>query len=137
DPLSGRPLVFAALPLDKVEPTKYQRTTSPAHVDKLADAIGRTGLYLDPIIAFRGDAFLSSVARGDPVGNGDGAAPWHTPNGGHRLAAMRKMGAKAITALVVPDEKIAWRILALNTEKAHNLREKALEVSRMARALAP
>jgi ParB family chromosome partitioning protein len=49
---------------------------------------------------------------------------------------MRALGAKSIVALVVPDFAIAYKILALNTEKAHNLREKALEVIRMARALA-
>lgn len=122
DPLSARPLLLAALPLDRVAPTPYQRTVSPAHVERLADAITRTGAYLDPIIAFR-----------EPTGDG---APYHTPNGGHRVQAMRRMGARAITALVVPDATIAWRILALNTEKAHNLKERALEVARMARALA-
>ncbi len=41
-----------------------------------------------------------------------------------------------MTALVVPDADVAFKILALNTEKAHNLREKSLETIRMARALA-
>jgi ParB family transcriptional regulator, chromosome partitioning protein len=36
---------------------------------------------------------------------------------------------------VVPKREIAWQILALNTEKAHNLREKALEVIRIYRGL--
>jgi ParB family chromosome partitioning protein len=36
----------------------------------------------------------------------------------------------------VPDADVAFKILALNTEKAHNLREKSLETIRMARALA-
>jgi ParB family transcriptional regulator, chromosome partitioning protein len=36
----------------------------------------------------------------------------------------------------VPERAVAYQILALNTEKGHNLREKALEVIRMARALA-
>jgi ParB family chromosome partitioning protein len=49
---------------------------------------------------------------------------------------MRSLGARAITALVVPELEIAWRILALNTEKAHQIRERALEVVRMARELA-
>jgi ParB family chromosome partitioning protein len=53
----------------------------------------------------------------------------------HRLMAMRRLGARAITALVVPKREIAWQILALNTEKAHNLREKALEVIRIYRGL--
>jgi ParB family chromosome partitioning protein len=58
-----------------------------------------------------------------------------TPNGNHRLQAMRRLGARAITALVVPKREVAWQILALNTEKAHNLREKSLEVIRIYRGL--
>src|SRR6266700_4348775 len=58
-----------------------------------------------------------------------------TPNGRHRLEAMRRLGAKSIAALVVADREIAWQILALNTEKAHNLNERALEVIRIYRGL--
>jgi hypothetical protein len=43
--------------------------------------------------------------------------------------------AKSITALVVADREVAWQILALNTEKAPNLKEKALEVTRIYRGL--
>jgi ParB family chromosome partitioning protein len=39
-------------------------------------------------------------------------------------------------ALVVPETEVAHCILLLNTEKAHNLRERALEVARLAEALA-
>ena len=42
----------------------------------------------------------------------------------------------AILALLVPEKAVAYQILALNIEKAHNLREKALEVVRMYRDLA-
>ena len=59
-----------------------------------------------------------------------------TPNGNHRLQALKKLGVKTMMALLVPDPKVAFKILALNTEKAHNLREKSLETIRMARALA-
>src|SRR4030095_6747972 len=59
-----------------------------------------------------------------------------TPNGNHRLQALKKLGHRAVTALLVPDADVAFKILALNTEKAHNLREKSLETIRMARALA-
>ena len=51
--------------------------------------------------------------------------------GRHRLEAMRRLGARSITALVVADREVAWQILALNTEKAHNLKERALEVIRI------
>ena len=48
---------------------------------------------------------------------------------------MRRLGAKSIAALIVPDREIAWQILALNTEKAHNLKEHPLEVIRIYRDL--
>lgn len=48
---------------------------------------------------------------------------------------MRRLGAKSISALVVPDREVAWQTLALNTEKAHNLKERALEVVRIYRGL--
>ena len=52
------------------------------------------------------------------------------------MAAGKVLGLKQITALISPDETLAYRILALNTEKAHNLRDRSLEVIRMARSLA-
>ncbi len=118
DPLKGSGLVLAALPIEQIERTPWQRDLSDAHMKKLADVIDKVGVYLDPIIATR-----------------EGAQKYHSPNGGHRLEAMRKLGAKAIPALVVPDRAIAWRILALNTEKAHALKEKSLEVWRMQTAM--
>jgi ParB family chromosome partitioning protein len=57
------------------------------------------GRFLDPIVAVREDG------------------QYLTPNGNHRLQALKKLG------------------LALNTEKTHNLREKSLETIRMALAL--
>lgn len=119
DPLGGRWQVFAALPIDIVEPTPYQRDLSETHVAKLADAIHKLDRFLDPVIAV-------------PAEDGK----YWSPNGYHRLGAMKQLGAKAITALVVPEREVAHRILALNTEKAHNLREKSLEVMRLAEALA-
>jgi ParB family chromosome partitioning protein len=121
EPLGGHGVVFAALPLDQVAPTPYQRELSKAHADRLAGVIPKVGRFLDPIVAVPSDA--------------DGA-PFITPNGMHRLSAMKSLGAKAITALVMPEVEVAFRILALNTEKAHNLKDKALEVIRMARAMA-
>ncbi len=123
EPYGGKWVIFAALPIDQVEPTPYQRNISDAHVRRLENVIGKLGRFLDPIIAVRAQQ------------SDDGARYW-TPNGHHRLAAMRTLGAKCITAIVVPEASAAYQILALNTEKAHNLREKSLEVIRMARELA-
>src|SRR5207302_1701841 len=119
EPLGGRPLLLASLPLNAVQPTPFQRDLSPTHAKRLAAKIDETAAFLDPLIVVRGD---------------DGRL-W-TPNGRHRLAAAKVLGMKQITALISPDESLAYRILALNTEKAHNLRDRSLEVIRMARNLA-
>ena len=119
DPVGGRWQLLAALPIDVVQPTPFQRDLSEAHAARLADVIDKIDRFLDPIIAVRG-------AEGG----------YWTPNGHHRLAALRAIGAKAVVALVLPEPETAYRILALNTEKAHNVREKSLEVIRMARSLA-
>src|SRR5688500_15138541 len=118
DPIGKNPLIAAILPIDKLAPTPFQRDVSDMHHRRLADVIDRTGFFLDPIIAITA-----------PKGG------FWTPNGGHRLAAMRRLGARALTALVVPQRELAWQILALNTEKSHNLKEKSLEVIRIVRNL--
>jgi len=117
EPLGGHTVVLAALPIEMVDPTPYQRDLSEAHVKRLANAMERVDHYLDPMIAVRhGDRY------------------W-TPNGNHRLAAAKLLGAKSVIALVLPREELAFQILALNTEKAHNLKERSLEVIRMLRGM--
>jgi ParB family chromosome partitioning protein len=118
DPLGKQPLLLAVLPLDAVERTPFQRDVSEMHHKRLADVIDKTGIFLDPIIA------ITAPDKG-----------FWTPNGGHRLAALKRLGARSVTALVVPKREVAWQILALNTEKAHNLKERALEVIRIVRGL--
>jgi ParB family chromosome partitioning protein len=119
DPLGGRALLLASLPLKAIQPTPFQRDLSPTHVKRLASKIDETAAFLDPLIVVRGE----------------GGQLW-TPNGRHRLAAAKVLGLRQVTALVSLDETLAYRILALNTEKAHNLRDRSLEVIRMARSLA-
>jgi ParB family chromosome partitioning protein len=80
--------------------------------------IEKVGRFLDPIVLVHHDD------------------RYWTPNGNHRLQAMKKLGAQTIVGLLVPDAAVAFKILALNTEKAHNVKEKSLETIRMARALA-
>lgn len=119
EPLSGRPILIASLPIKAVQPTPFQRDLSPTHTKRLAEKIDEAGSFLDPLIVVRGE---------------DGHL-W-TPNGRHRLAAAKVLGLQQITALVSPDEQLAFRILALNTEKAHNVKDRSLEVIRMAQNLA-
>ncbi len=89
-----------ALPVDRVEPTPYQRDPSDAHVKRLMGVIETIGRFLDPIIAVREDGH------------------YLTPNGNHRLQALKKLGVKTVIALLVPDAAVAFKILALNTEKS-------------------
>ena len=119
DPFGGTPVLVVGLPIDRVEPTPYQRDPSDAHVKRLMTVIEKVGRFLDPVVLIRHED------------------RYWTPNGNHRLQAMRKLGAKTIVGLLVPDPDVAFKILALNTEKAHNVKEKSLETIRMARALAP
>jgi ParB family chromosome partitioning protein len=118
EPIGGTPVLLAALPIDRVEPTPFQRDPSAPHVKRLMNVIETLGRFLDPIVAIR-----------------EHDAYW-TPNGNHRLQALRKIGARTVVALLLPDPEVAFKILALNTEKAHNLKEKSLETIRMERALA-
>jgi ParB family chromosome partitioning protein len=118
DPFGGTAVMLVALPIDRVEPTPYQRDPSDAHVKRLMTVIEKVGRFLDPLVLVRQDG------------------GYWTPNGNHRLQAMRKLGAKTIVGLLVADADVAFKILALNTEKAHNVKEKSLETIRMARALA-
>ena len=123
DPFGGKWLVLAALPIEKVEATPYQRNLSDTHARKLETVIAKLGRFLDPIIVVRKESQESTTR-------------YWTPNGNHRLSAMKTLGAKTIVGIVVPEASTAYQILALNTEKAHNLRERALEVIKMYQELA-
>src|SRR5579859_480729 len=99
EPLGGRALMLASIPLSAVQPTPFQRDLSPTHAKRLAEKIDETQAFLDPLIVVKGD---------------DGRL-W-TPNGRHRLAAAKVLGLRQITALISPDETLAFLNLALNTE---------------------
>jgi ParB family chromosome partitioning protein len=118
EPLGGKNLLFVSVPLELTEPTSFQRDVSEGHIRKLVRAMDKTKRFLDPLIMVRKDG------------------KYLTPNGNHRLHAMRELGAKAIVGLLVPEVEVAYQVLALNIEKAHNLRERAMEVVRIERDLA-
>jgi ParB family chromosome partitioning protein len=120
EPLGRNALCFWRCPSAEIEPTPYQREVSDAHVRRLTVAMDKTKRFLDPII----------VVRDEEKGG------YLTPNGNHRLTALKELGAKTAIALLVPEKTVAYQILALNIEKAYNLREKAIEVVRLYRELA-
>jgi ParB family chromosome partitioning protein len=118
EPLGDHWQIFCLLPLAKVEPTPYQRDLSPAHVKRLLNAVKKLDRFIDPVV-------VMSPRPG----------VYWTPNGNHRRAILEKLKAKEIPAILVPEPEVGFQILALNTEKAHNVKEKSLEVIRMYRGL--
>jgi ParB family chromosome partitioning protein len=118
DPYGDKWQILVAIPLDKVEPTPYQRDLSEPHVRRLMEVIETVGRFLDPII----------IVRPKP-------GVYWTPNGNHRREAMYRLGKDKIVGILIPEYDVAFQILALNTEKAHNLKEKSLEVIRMYKAI--
>jgi ParB family chromosome partitioning protein len=117
DPVGGHWQIFALLPRALVQPTPYQRDLSKAHAERLLKVVRKIDRFVDPVVAVR-------AAEG-----------YWTPNGNHRRWVLEKLKAEWVPAIVVPEPEVAFHILALNTEKAHNLKEKALEVIRMYRGL--
>ena len=119
EPVGGHWQIFALLPLEKVVPTPYQRDLSPAHAKRLQAAVKKLDRFVDPIVVVSPEPGL-----------------YWTPNGHHRLSVLGKLKADTVPAILIPEPEVAFQILALNTEKAHNLKEKSLEVIRMYRGLA-
>jgi ParB family chromosome partitioning protein len=119
EPVGDHWQLFCLLPLESVEPTPYQRDLSLAHTKRLTEVVKKIDRFVDPIVVVSPRAGV-----------------YWTPNGNHRRAALAKLKAALVPAVLVPEPEVAYQILALNTEKAHNLKEKALEVIRMYRALA-
>jgi len=119
EPVGGNWQLFCLLPLDSVAPTPYQRDLSPTHAKRLTEVVKKIDRFVDPIV----------VVSPKP-------GVYWTPNGHHRRTALEKLKADWAPAVLIPDAEVAFQILALNTEKAHNLKEKSLEVIRMYRGLA-
>ncbi len=114
EPVAGHWQIFCLLPLERIAPTPYQRDLSPTHAKRLQEVVKRLGRFVDPVIVVSPEPGL-----------------YWTPNGNHRRAVAEKLKLKSLPAVLIPEPEVAFEILALNTEKAHNLKEKSLEVVRM------
>jgi ParB family chromosome partitioning protein len=119
EPVGDHWQIFCLLPMAKVEASPYQRDLSPAHVKRLTEAVKKLDRFIDPVV----------VVSPRP-------GVYWTPNGNHRRTALGKLKAERVPAILVVEPDVGYQILPLNTEKAHNLKEKSLEVIRMYRALA-
>jgi len=118
EPVGDHWQIFCLLPMAKVEPTPYQRDLSPTHVKRLLAVVKKIDRFVDPIV-------VTSPRAG----------VYWTPNGNHRRSVLDKLKAGSVPAIAIPEHEVAFQILALNTEKAHNVKEKSLEVIRMYRGL--
>ena len=118
EPVGDHWQIFCLLPAERVEASPYQRDLSPTHVKRLTDAVKKLDRFLDPVVAL-------SPRPG----------VYWTPNGNHRRTALAKLRAEYVPSILVVEPEVGYQILPLNTEKAHNLKEKSLEVIRMARGL--
>src|SRR5512134_1979729 len=107
EPVGGHWQAFCLLPLDSVAPTPYQRDLSPTHAKRLTEVVRKIDRFLDPIVV---------VSKQPGV--------YWTPNGHHRRTALEKLKGALAPSILVPEPEVAYQILALNTEKAHNLKEK-------------
>ena len=116
EPVGDHWQVFCLLPRESVEASPYQRDVSPTHVKRLQEAVKRLDRFIDPIV----------VVSPRP-------GVYWTPNGNHRRTVLDKLKAKMVPAILVAEPEVAFQVLPLNTEKAHNLKEKSLEVIRMYR----
>ena len=119
DPVGEHWQIFCLLPLDRVEASPYQRDLSPTHVKRLTEAVKKLDRFVDPVVAL-------SPRPG----------VYWTPNGNHRRTVLTKLKADYLPAILVVEPEVGYQILPLNIEKAHNLKEKSLEVIRMYRGLA-
>ena len=118
EPVGEHWQLFVLLPREKVEASPYQRDLSPTHAKRLTEAVKKLDRFLDPVVALSPKPGV-----------------YWTPNGNHRRMALEKLKAKWIPAILVVEPEVGYQILPLNTEKAHNLKEKSLEVIRMYRGL--
>jgi ParB family chromosome partitioning protein len=118
EPVGDHWQIFCLLPRARVEASPYQRDLSPTHVKRLTEAVKKLDRFVDPIVA---------VSPRPGV--------YWTPNGNHRRSVLDRLKAEMIPAILVVEPDVAFQVLPLNTEKAHNLKEKSLEVIRMYRGL--
>src|SRR3989475_10473081 len=110
--------IFCLFPRAKCEASPYQRDLPPTRVKRLPESIKRLDRFVAPIVVISPRAGV-----------------YWTPNGTHRRAVLDKLKADFIPVILVVEPEMVFEVLPLNVEKAHNLKEKSLEVIRMYRAL--
>ena len=107
DPATRRNLVFAVVPLTRLEVISHQRKASEPHVGRVVDSIERIG-FLAPIVVVESTEHDQLLII----------------DGQHRYLAAKELGLRKLPVVIVPRD-LAHRMLALNVEKEPNIRERA------------
>src|ERR1700730_7809177 len=107
DPLKRRNLVFAILPVSKLDVITHQRKSSDAHVKRIVDSVERVG-FVAPIVVVKDEHDERYLVT----------------TGHHRLLAAQELGLRRVPAVIVPTD-VARRMLTLNVEKEPNIRERS------------
>ena len=107
EPAKRRNLIFAVLPVTKLEVISHQRKASDSHVKRVVDSVERVG-FLTPLVV---------VERDDGAG-------YLIIDGQHRFLAAKEVGLRQLPAVIVPRD-LARRMLTLNVEKEPNIRERS------------
>ena len=121
EPLTKKELIFAYVPVDKIEIPPMQRDLSRKLVKLLAVSLEKRG-FLSTVLL---------VKRGDKL---------YIVDGMHRLEAFKELGGTEILAFIIENEEIANKLwyggmLSLNIEKAPNVKEKSKQVFRLYKEL--
>jgi ParB family chromosome partitioning protein len=119
EPVGDHWQIFAFIPLEKIDVMPYQRNLSPTHLKRLQEVIRKLDRFIDPIV----------VVSPEP-------GVYWTPNGNHRRVALEKLRGRLIPVILAVESEVGTWILALNTEKAPNLKDKSLAVIRLYKGLA-
>src|SRR4051812_3259434 len=105
DSVKRQPLTITVVRTGDLEVIGHQRKARPAHLKALTTSIERLG-FLTALVAVERDGKHVII------------------DGQHRFQVGVELGMKEFPVVIVP-EKVARRMMSLNTEQGLNIREKA------------
>src|SRR5947209_15448508 len=85
EPVGDHRHIFCLLPMDKVEPTPYQRDLSPTHAKRLQEVVKKIDRFVDPIVIMSPKPGL-----------------YWTPNGNHRRVVLEMRKCILAQAIMLP-----------------------------------
>ena len=114
DPVKGREFPIMSIPIEKLEPSPYQREVSKSLKDNLEMSISKLGFLSIPLAVQNEDKY-------------------YLIDGMHRVEALKNLVGEGIEVpcIVLPPEKEFLYCLDFNVEKAPNIKEKSKQIYKM------